>query len=100
MTKKLPNLYINKITKPINNNKTFYYTAHKEKEIIKDNPINLRDKIGKLFNSPNFVYKINVNITLKDEKIINKDIVGEVNGKLITLDEELIEIDNIIDIEY
>jgi hypothetical protein len=108
MNKKLPNLYVNKIEKVIDNNERVFYSALKPKvveETISELPIeeenqSVSDKVDELFNSPNYVYKMHAAITLKDKTEINKDIIGQMDGKLITIDEDLIDIDDIRDIRF
>jgi superoxide dismutase len=106
MKKKLPSVFVNKIEKKLdNNNKIFYSVLEyrnsleptKEHEIISGN---IKDKINELFNSVNYVYKMNVTLTLKDKQIVNKDIIGQLDNKLITIDDELINIEDITDIKY
>lgn len=108
MKKKLPNLYVNKIEKKLNNNDVIFYSSKKEKEPVITTPNishnnELQDvgtKINELFNSPNYVYKMNVTIMLKDKSIINKDIIGQVGKQLITIDEDSINIDDISEIRF
>ena len=52
-----------------------------------------------MFSSPRYVYKIDAEITLKDKKVTKK-IIGKNNNNLITIDNELIPIQDIIDISY
>jgi len=107
MNKKLPNLYVNRIEKKLLNNDTVFYSAlNKEKEIVKPSASvdidiqSIEDKIDELFKSSNYVYKMNVTLTLKDNSVINKDVIGQVDNKLITIDEELIDINDIKDIKF
>ena len=108
MEKKLPKVYANRIDKNINNNKKVVYSSsseivEKSQELKEEQTINLgksvNQKINDIFNSPRYVYKADVDITLKDKKIKVK-LVGKNNNKLITLDNELISIDDIIDIRF
>lgn len=109
MNKKLPNLYVNKIEKAIVNNERIFYSAFESK--VKEEPtsevytkeedaLSVEDKVNELFNSPNYVYKMNAIITLKDNTVIDKDIIGQMDGKLITIDEDLIDINDIRDIKF
>lgn len=108
MSKKLPGLYVNKIEKKLNNNNTVYYSALNDKSIetkVEDvsftiDTTSVSEKVDELFDSPNYVYKMNATITLKDKTVINKDIIGQMDGKLITIDEELIDINDIRDIKF
>lgn len=91
---KLPKVFANTNLGKLKNNETIYYD--KERNITKNNNINF--KINQLFKSSRFVYKINVKVTT--EKGINTyRIIGKSNNNLITIDNELIPIDTIIDIE-
>ena len=108
MEKKLPKVYANRIDKNINNNKKVAYSSSSEiieekEEVREDRTANfeksVNQKISDIFNSPRYVYKADVDITLKDNKIKVK-LVGKNNNKLITLDNELIPIDDIIDIKF
>jgi|LSQX01.1.fsa_nt_gb hypothetical protein len=108
MSKKLPNLYVNKIDKKLNNNDNVFYTAQKpnilENESLETqqdaDKIDVKTKINKMFSSPNFVYKMNVTLILKDKSTITKDVIGQIKDKIITIDEESIKIDDIKDIKF
>lgn len=100
---KKPNLFVNKIDKEINNNNRIYYSSKAikdENELrndIKKNP-NLSQKINSIFTSSNYVYKAQVKIRLKDKEEVKK-IVGKNQKYLISMDNELIPISDILDIE-
>jgi hypothetical protein len=110
MGKKLPSLYVNKIEKNINNNVMSYYSGHNknnnkkvtntEKKGSTVSNINIKNKISEMFASPNYVYKMNVAITLKNDEVVNKSIIGQVEDKLLAIDEELINIKDIKDIKF
>ena len=115
MQEKLPHVFANKVSN-ISNNKKYFYSDLERKEqskletkdtnniIEKYNLRNtvqkndIRSKIIQLFKSPNNVYKVKANIKI-DGKIITKNLIGRTNSSLITLDDELIDIDKIEDIE-
>lgn len=105
MEKKLPKIYANRIDKDINNNDKVAYSKNDQFREVKEQNTTLNfeksinQKISDIFNSPRYVYKADVDITLKDKKIKVK-LVGKNNNKLITLDNELIPIDDIIDIKF
>lgn len=65
-----------------------------EKEIFKK-PIN--QKIKDLFNSTNYIYKIDAVIEMKD-KVVSKRLVGRTSDYLITMENEQIPISEILDI--
>ena len=58
----------------------------------------LNKKIDNIFKSNDYIYKIKVNITLKDKEIICT-LIGKTNNNLITIDNKLINIKDIIDIK-
>ena len=103
--KDLPKVFHNKIEKNITNNEMIYYSDkkkvdsnfdHTNKNEIKKN---INQKINQIFSSSNYIYKANVEISLNDKKII-KRIIGRNKEYLITMDNELIKIDDIIDIKF
>ena len=96
--KKLPNIYKNDIDKCINNNEVFYYSHDSlDRKEIKEEK-NVLQKINSIFISSNYVYKADVEIKLKD-KIIKEKIIGKNKTHLITIDNKLIPISDIIDIK-
>ena len=96
MSKKLPRVFANKIDKKINNNSNYYVSNEKKKEIVlKPNDIN--KKISDIFNSTSYLYRANVVITFKNGEVVKK-IIGKNKNQLITIDNELIQIDDILDI--
>ena len=102
MDKKLPKVYANKIEKKVGNNDDVYY-SHRLEDDRNDNVSNLDEKnvnqkLNEIFNSTNYIYKADVKLTLKD-KTVNKRIVGRNSTHLITIDNELIPISDIINIE-
>ena len=103
--KDLPKVFHNKINKAFNNNENVFYSYNESKEKIenKESEKNIDtktilQKINSIFASPNYVYKANVLITLKDKKI-TKRIIGRNKNYIITMDNDLIPISDIIDIE-
>ena len=87
-----PKVFRNNINKNFSNNKNVYYYKN---EIV--NTKNIHQKINDIFASPSYIYKANVEIYLKD-KTISKRIIGRNKDYLITMDNDLIRIDDIIDI--
>lgn len=104
--KDLPKMYHNKIDKDIKNNEKFFSTMY-DKKIEKENNKNIfinnknnytvEQKIYNIFNSPNYIYKIDVTV-VTDSGIQNKRIVGKTKTNLITMDNEYIPISTIRDI--
>lgn len=119
MQEKLPHVFANKVTNA-SNNKKFYYSKLENRSIanitdsqrtIRNSNVidkynlkntvhknDIRNKIINIFKSPNNVYKVKVNIKMEG-KTVTKYLIGRTNTNLITLDDELIEIDKIEDIE-
>ncbi len=120
MDNKLPKVFANRVNN-VSNNKKFFYSELERKnvnvtskkdpnqntkeEIIKKYNLSntvkqsdIRNKIVDLFKSPNNVYKVNVKIKIGG-KTITKSLIGRTNSSLITLDDELININEIDDIE-
>ena len=104
--KDVPKMYRNKIDKDIKNNEKFFSTMY-DKKIEKENNKNIfinnknnytvEQKIYNIFNSPNYIYKIDVTV-VTDSGIQNKRIVGKTKTNLITMDNEYIPISTIRDI--
>lgn len=111
MNKKLPNVFANKIDKNVNNNEKVFYSKLDEKKTIKKEEksetkvkdlgsnLNINQKINKIFNSTKYVYKADVHISLKDEQMDCR-IIGRNSTHLITIDNKLIPISDIIDISF
>ena len=88
--KELPKIYQNKINKKINNNKKTCYL----KDI--DNIPTIMDKIDSLFDG--YGHSYNIPVTIKtSNKVINTGIVSKTSDSILTIDNELIPINNIID---
>ena len=98
MKKDLPKVFANKINKKLNNNNTYSIT-NKFEESTRDYNIDVNKKINDIFKSPRYIYRANVDIKLKD-RTIKKKIIGKKNSNLITIDNELIPISDIIDIDF
>ena len=91
--KELPKMYHNTIDKDINNNEKMYSTIYNNDK----NNYTVEQKIYNIFNSPNYIYKIDVTI-VTDKGKTNKRIVGKTKTNLITMDNEYIPINTIRDI--
>ena len=103
MEKKIPKVLANKIEKKAGNNEDIYYshedkTDERKSSFTKIKGKNINQKLNEIFNSANYIYKADVRLVLKD-KTINKRIVGRNATHLITIDNELIPLTDIIDIE-
>lgn len=99
--KDLPKVFQNNVDKRFNNNSNVYYSSNDNRSLnieeVKDNRTILQ-KINEIFSSPNYVYKANVEISLKDKKV-TKRIIGRNKDFLITMDNTLIPIRDIVDIK-
>lgn len=96
--KKLPKLYTNTFDKKIDNSLEYTTVTNKIEDNKPTNKYEIKKKIDKIFKSTDYIYKIKVIITLKDKEI-TKTLVGKNNTNLITIDNELINIKDIIDIK-
>ena len=90
-------VFQNTINKKINNNEEYSISKNIEKHDKMD--VNINTKINNMFKSKNYIYKINAIITLKDKEV-KKVIIGKNRSSLITIDNEIIPINDIIDINY
>lgn len=111
MEKKLPKVFANPLDHKIENNKEVFYSQNESgPEIItselskkssskisslKEKSVN--QKIQDIFNSKSYVYKADVKIKLKSG-MVEKKIVGKNQHYLITLDNEKIPLEDILDI--
>ena len=95
--KELPKVFHNKIDKKINNNRNVFYSNNTYEEDRSIDTRTVLQKINEIFSSPNYVYKANVEITLKDKKV-TKRIIGRNKNYIITMDNDLIPINDIVDI--
>lgn len=104
MEKKLPKVFANKVEGNAGNNENVYYSYGKNNQddrtvdTPKLNEKNINQKINEIFNSSNYIYKADVKLTLKSGTV-TKRIVGKNATHLITIDNELIPLTDIIDIE-
>lgn len=106
MDKKIPKVYANKIEGKAGNNEDVYYSHgeninHEDRTshtVSKLKGKNINQKINEIFNSANYVYKADVKLTLKDG-VVTKRVVGRNSTHLITIDNELIPLTDIVDIE-
>lgn len=96
----LPNVFQNRnISDNIENQQLIYYgdgNKHVEtKKVVSGK--NIDEKLKRIFASTNYVYKLNVTIITNKEPI-KTTIVGKTNTNLITYDNKLIPLKEIIDI--
>lgn len=110
MEKKLPKVFANKIDKSLDNNKNVFYSAQGDDIDVRSSESsnnctfeskgqNVNQKINSIFTSPRYVYKADVDITTKEGKV-SKRIIGRNSTHLITIDNELVPITDIVDIDF
>ena len=101
--RELPKVFANKIDKKIENNEVYWISKNEEKIEKKENKFkiekNINEKINEIFSSPRYVYKADVLITTNDA-ILKKRIIGKNGNNLITMENELINIESIKDIKF
>lgn len=95
--KELPKVFQNNINKNFSNNNKFYY-GNDERKYEQVDTKSIREKINKIFASANYVYKANVKIITKNGEYTKK-IIGRNKNYIITMDNALIPIEDIINIE-
>ena len=100
---KLPKVYVNKISsKSVNNEEVFYSNEGKSvsKTLDSSSAVNnllVQKKINDIFNSSNFVYKVNVILTLKDGKR-EETLIAKTTDSVLTIDNKVIPIKDILGI--
>lgn len=101
MDKKIPKVFANEVNSKGNNEGVFYSSHDNDNEdvFLEDKPSgkNVNQKIRDIFNSSSYVYKADVVIKLKSGNVVKK-VVGKNSTHLITMDNELIPISDILDI--
>ena len=93
---KKPSVFANKIDHKLNNNEEVFTSYSGNKDDVNEY-INVRKKIRDIMDSPNYVYKADV-IIKTNKNTLEKTIVGVNNNKILTIDGESINIDDILDI--
>ena len=107
MEKKIPKVFANKVEKKAGHNKEVFYSSKEDNnEDVRETGIptikkekNINQKIKEIFTSPRYVYKADVEIVLKNGTV-KKRIVGKNGNYIITIENELIPIADIVDIKY
>lgn len=108
--KKLPKIFQNEFNKPINNNKKVCYLKEEEQinnrlsskvEEYKEEPIqdyqSIMTTLSKIFSGMGYSYNIPVTIETKN-KTYNTNLIAKTNYHVITLDNEVIPISEILNI--
>ena len=96
---KLPKVFANKNIRNANNNSVYYSKLDEKNKRPSLIGKSVRDKIDAIFNAKNYIYKADVEITLED-KTITKRIIGRGPDYILTMQNERININDIIDINY
>lgn len=101
MKKELPGVFPGNVRNNSGNNRVVSYLSEnidKESE-TREEKIDVSKKIKEIFNSSDYIYKADVEIELKNGKKIIERIIGKNKKYLITIKNELIPIDNIVNIK-
>ena len=99
MKKDLPNVFANAITKKFVNSQEIFTTSENKKDNIRSvTKVPVETIIKRIFNSPTHVYKTKVLITTDAGESI-EEIIGKINGFLLTMSGKKIRIHEIINIE-
>lgn len=100
----LPKVFQNSNIKTDNISQNVFYSEKDSEFVTLENTEPIKDKyiiekkINDLFNSTNYVYKLNVILkTLNDE--IKTTVIGRTQKYLITIDNKKIDISSILDIK-
>lgn len=89
MKRELPKVFQNRVANPIdNNNKVFYGESNETRSSV---------TVNDLFK-PNQIYRTSVKIILKD-RTLEKKVIGRTQNNLITSDNEIIPISDIVEIK-
>lgn len=112
MKKELPSVFANPQEKKFTNNERVYYSKEKDKitsETKEENmqknfwknsdSKNIYQKLNDIFNSEKYVYKAEVDIKTNNKTFKTK-IIGQNRTHIITMDNELIPITDIVDIKF
>ncbi len=97
MNNDLPNVFPGNISEDVHNTQDVFYSRESIEEEKEDN-LSISSKINRIFNSPNYIYKKEVFIKINgiEEK---KIIIGKTANTLLTMDNEVIDINKIEDIK-
>lgn len=93
---KKPEIFKPIIEHKLNNNKNTYYSfINEERKEVKEDPV---DTLDRLIKNNSYIFNKNIKIVTKDKEY-NTKIAGKIGKKVITLDGDSINIDDIILIE-
>lgn len=92
--KKLPKVYKNNIDKNIKNNKSVCYVKEELRNTDSSKNTSVKEQLDIIFSGMGYSY--NIPITIKtDEKIYNTSLIAKTKKYVVTLDNDVIQIDNI-----
>lgn len=94
----LPNVFQNNNINYEDNSQDLFYSKNNIERKTPTNKIDINTQIKNIFSSTSYVYKINVIITTNKDTF-ETTIIGKSNNYLITMNNELINIKDIIDIK-
>ena len=89
-------VYVNKIEKKIGNNQT---SCEVKEDVVTDNSLTVEEKLEKLFNTNGYIFNVDVKIITNDKTYQTK-IASRVGNSLITLDNDVICLDDVNDIVF
>lgn len=93
-------VFVNKIEKNLKNNQDYCEVVENDdRKVLLNINENIEDKIDRLFNTNGYIFNVDVKI-ITDNKIYNTKIASRVGNNLITLDNNIIEINDIKDIIF
>lgn len=93
-------VFVNKIEKNLKNNQDYCEVVENDdRKVLLNINENIEDKIDRLFNTNGYIFNVDVKI-ITDNKIYNTKIASRVGNNLITLDNNIIEINDIKDIVF
>lgn len=98
--KKLPKIYQSEFVKKITNNKKVCYVKNQDEDFESNanDKINISEKIDNIFKSIGHSYNIPL-IIKTNTKEYNTNIIAKIKNNIITIDNEIIPISEIIYIE-
>ncbi len=97
--KKLPKVYQNEISKKITNNKTVCYLKEEKEGLRNSESSNttVLDQLNTIFNGIGYSYNIPV-IIKTSSKVYETSLVAKTKNNIVTLDNEIIPISDILEI--
>ena len=99
MKKDLPNIFKGKVNRNINQKEAVISSNNQNIEEKEKEYTDVYKEIKEIFNSESFIYKADTLITFYSGEKIKKTIIGRNNNSLITMDDDLIDINSIEKIE-